>query len=146
MTNHKVDQKQREALVALVEKAERNEKERLEDEHGADGDSILRLIADEMGAGEFIKRDEQLKEQIEALQKARNKNSDDLEELGFDFDDGVFKLRWNASSSLREAVRRKKKDLSEPFKKYFGTYASAIAHIWTASSEEELQKAVEGLF
>src|ERR1017187_7245106 len=146
MTNHKIDQKQREALVALVEKAERNEKERLEDEHGADGDSILRLIADEMGAGEFIKRDEQLKEQIEALQKARNKNSDDLEELGFDFDDGVFKLRWNASSSLREAVRRKKKDLSEPFKKVFGTYASAIARIWTASSEEELQKAVEGLF
>lgn len=146
MTNHKIDQKQREALVALVEKAERSEKERLEDEHGVDGDSILRIIADEMGASEFIKRDEQLGEQIEALQKARNKNSDDLEELGFDFDNGVFKLRWNASSSLREAVRRKKKDLSEPFKKFFGTYASAIARIWTAYTEEELQKAVEGLF
>jgi hypothetical protein len=146
MTNHKIDQKQREALVALVEKAERNEKERLEDEHGIDDNSILRVIADEMGASEFIKRDEHLKEQIEALQKARNKNSDDLEELGFDFDDGEFKLRWNASTSLREAVRRKKKDLSEPFKKYFGNYASAIARIWTASTDEELQKAVEGLF
>lgn len=146
MTNHKIDQKQREALVALVEKAERNEKERLEDEHGIDGDSILRIVADEMGAGEFIKRDEQLEEQIEALKKARNKNSDDLSELGFDFAHGEFRLRWNASASLREAVRRKKKDLSEPFKKNFGTYASAIGRIWTASSEEELQKAVEGLF
>jgi hypothetical protein len=146
MTNHKVDQKQREALVALVEKAERNEKERLEDEHGIDGDSILRMIADEMGAGEFIKRDEQLEKQIEALQAARNKNCDEFQELGFDLEDGEFKLKWDASSSLREAVRRKKKDLSEPFKKYFGTYASAIARIWTASSEEELQKAVEGLF
>jgi hypothetical protein len=146
MTNHKIDQKQREALVALVEKAERSEKERLEDEHGIDGVSILRIIADEMGAGEFIKRDEQLKGQIEALQKARNKNSDDLDELGFDFNDGEFKLRWDASDSLREAVRRKKKDLSAPFKKFFGTYASAIARIWTASSDEDLQKAVEGLF
>jgi hypothetical protein len=99
-----------------------------------------------MGAGEFIKRDKQLNEQIEALEKARTKNGHDLEELGFDVEDGEFKLRWNAPSALRVAIRRKKKDLYEPFKKHLGAYASAIARIWTASSEEELQKAVEGLF
>src|SRR5262249_3380471 len=110
MANHKIDHKQREALAKIIADAERDERGRLEEQNEADDESIIRRMAEELGAGDFVNRDTQLKEQIEKLQQERKDNSDRLEELGFDFDGGEFKLHWKASDTLRKAVRRKKKE------------------------------------
>jgi len=145
MTNLKIELKQREHLASIVEDAKRDERKRLEEQHGVSEDSILRSIGKDKGVASFLTQDAQLKKQIKALQTKAQENEEALEKLGFDFRNDSLHLRWDAPDELQTELAKRKREAQRPIEQSLKKYDLAIARVWTATSGEELQKAVEGL-
>ena len=145
MTNLKIELKQREHLASLIEGAKREERNRLEEQDGVSEDSILRAIGKSKGVASFLTEDAQLQRQIRALQAKAKENEEGLEKLGFDFRNGKLHLRWDAPEQLQTELAKRKEEAQRPIEKSLKKYDLAIARVWTATSGEELQKAVEGL-
>jgi hypothetical protein len=145
MTNLKIDLKQREHLASFVEQAKREEKERLEEQDGGSRQSIINNLGNEKGAAQFLSKDTELREEIRALEDARQHNENALEALGFDFRNGNLSIRWDAPKELTKEVERRFVEAQSPIEKSLKKYDLAIAKIWIAVSGEEMQKAVEGL-
>jgi len=145
MTTLKIDLKQREHLASFLEQAKREEKERLEEQDGGSRRSVINTLGNEKGAAQFVSKDAELTKKIRELEDARRHNENELEALGFDFEDGDFSLRWDAPKELAKEVERRFLEAQSPIKESLKKYDLAIAKIWIAVSGEEMQKAVEGL-
>lgn len=145
MTNTRIDLKQREHLVSFVEQAKREEKERLEEQDGVSKQSIINNLARQKGAAQLLAKEDELNSKIQALNNDLRENEGAFEKLGFQFRDDSLCLTWHAPDSLKKEVEQKLVEARRPIEKSLKKYDLMIARIWTATSGEEMQKAVEGL-
>jgi|SRR5665213_2160284 len=148
MNNTKIELKQREHLVSLVQEARFREKEELEEKNGAKEELIRREVAAAKGLVPLM-------DQIEALRDEREKIDDKIRTLdskigihGFSRN-SAGKLEYqhyNAPQAIRALIANKLAEARRPIEKSLKKYDIAISKIWSVTTGEELQKAVEGLF
>ena len=145
MTNTRIDLKQREHLVSFAEQAKREEKERLEEQLGASRQSVINDLAKRKGAAQFLAKEADLDSKIRALKDDLQENEGAFKKLGFEFRDDDLCLAWHAPDSLKKEFEQRLVEARRPIEKSLKKYDLMIARIWTATSGEEMQKAVEGL-
>ena len=147
MNTQKIELKQREHLVSLVQEAKSREKKELEEKNGATKETIVGQIIESKGFNGFLKKVEPLREQIRKLEAAVKEMDDALRESGFERADGMICLRdYGVPDATRRLIADKLESAQRPIEKSLKKYDLAAAKIWTSVTSEELQKAVEGLF
>ena len=138
-TNGKLDPKQREILAHMLTDAKINERNKLNEADGVSARSILRALADEVGALGLIKKVEELGAEMKKAQKH-------LADLGFDVSNsGNLGLRWDAPDQLSEKYEGRTEKAKPSLEKSLKKYDLAIVGVWTADTAAEAKKIVEGL-
>jgi len=147
VTNTRIDLKQREHLVSLIESAKRDEKEQLEQKAGATREAIGQSIAEAKGFPSLLKKARTLYDQILPIQRQIDEIERKFTEAGFERgEDETLDLKeYGLPHAMRRLVDGKREAALRPIEKSLKKYDLALAHIWTAASSEELAKAVEGL-
>lgn len=145
MKDQKIELKQREHLVSLIERAKTDERKQLEEKNGATEDSVIVELLKKGKGGLLLENIRKVENQVSALESVVRDDRNKLEGMGFDIDRSGVSLKWNAPHSLRSQVDAILEDARRPIVKSLKKYDLAIARIWTTTSSEELQKVIEGL-
>lgn len=137
-TNGKLDPKQRETLAQMLKDAKSTEQARLKDEKGKSASSILRALAEEVGALNLVEKAEELGSKLKEAEKS-------LADLGFEADSGRLELRWNAPAQLQRKYEKQREEAKSSIEKSLKKYDLAIIGVWTADTAAEAKKIVEVL-
>src|ERR1700704_5012246 len=103
----KIDLKQREALVSLVNAARNEEEALLRDNTGVSRESVVMEIAKQKGCEAILKEIRRSFDQQEILKAKIRECDGKLLEMGFKRDDNELELHWNAPKSLKDAIESK---------------------------------------
>ena len=142
---HKIEPRQREALVDLLREAKREKSSELEASSGISEEAVVRELALEAGADKIMAEMEELYPQIKALEARQGTLDNDLQKLGFRWENSSFRLNYGGSYELHEKVRQTLKEKRQPIEKSLKKYDLAIADIWTVDTNADASKAIEGL-
>jgi hypothetical protein len=138
-TNGKLDPKQRESLARMLTDAKDEERSKLEKADGISASSILRALADEVGALNLVKKVEESRSELKKGEKH-------LADLGFEVSDsGELELKWDAPDRLKAKYEERTEKGKPSIEKSLKKYDLAIIGVWTAETAAEAKKIVEDL-
>jgi len=134
--------KQRETFARLLEEAKKREAETLEAvddvDHRIEKELLPKLAQAQAGASELIAKIGPLEKELAVAEKA-------LCDLGFEFDDDVLSLRWNAPAKLQKALEAGKRSARIEREKSLKKFDLAILGVWSAETTDEAKGIVEAL-
>lgn len=141
----KLEPSQREALVSMLRDAKHSASADLQKEHGISESAVIRELAEANGAKKHILQIEDLSTKIEELTQLSAKAEHELKELGFRWNDSRVLIDYAAPYKLQRTVDDILKKKREPIEKSLKKYDLAIAEVWTADTNQDARKIVEGL-
>lgn len=141
---HKIEPRQREALVEMLREAKRKKSSELEASSGISEASVVRTLAIESGAQKLVKETEELHEAVREAQSRLNVVDADLRKLGFEWTNSRFYVHYGAPG-LDKKVRDILAEKRGPIEKSLKKYDLAIADIWTVDTNADASKVIEGL-
>lgn len=137
--NGKLDPKQRETLAQMLKDAKSIEQRKLQYADGKSTSSILRALAEEVGALNLVQKVEELGSKLREAEGS-------LADLGFEASDsGELSLRWTAPAQLRKKYEKRVEEVKPSIEKSLKKYDLAIIGVWTAETAAEAKKIAEGL-
>ena len=142
---HKIEPRQREALVDMLRDAKLREREDLQNSNGVVESDVIRELAIEQGAGKILKEIEELYPKIKELEARNGKLDCDLQDLGFRINGSQIALHYGASNLLHQELRDIMKKRRAPIEEKLKKYDLAIADIWTVDTNADASKVIEGL-
>jgi hypothetical protein len=133
---------QREIFARMLEEAKNRESETLESvsvlESRIEKELLPKLAQEQAGASELIAKIGPLEKELAVAEKA-------LCDLGFEFDDDVLSLRWNAPAKLQKALEAGKRSARIEREKSLKKFDLAILGVWSAETTGEAKGIVEAL-
>jgi hypothetical protein len=141
----KIDIRQRERLLDVVQSARKREETRLKQLTLVSESTLIRDLARTKGASAIVKEMNDLDDQISKLKDGLHAREEKLHNLGFEYRNLQLQLRWDAPDALRQFVAKKLDEAYKPVDMELKPFDLAIAKVWTASTPSVLLQAVEGL-
>jgi hypothetical protein len=133
MTNTRIDIKQREHLVDLIESAKDDEREQLERKEGATREGIGQSIAEAKGFPALLKKARALYDQISAIRRQIDEIERKFAEAGFDRGEDEDDTLALKSYGLSHATRRLVDGRLEAAKRPIEKSSRSMTLLWLAS-------------